>query len=103
VFALNFVCVGLAYGMWGCWNMALISSPIVRIKACHAKWHASGFQLHQDRILMATQDIGSYRTPLMGYGMPQPALLTCMRHLAPQLIHFCGLHVLDGHLEWCWL
>jgi len=52
---------------------------------------------------MAPQAIGSYRATLMVYGMPQPALLPLMLHIAPHLIHFCCIHFLNGHLEWFWL
>lgn len=49
---------------------------------------------------MATQDIGSYCTTLMVYGMPPPALLTFMLYKTPHLIHFAFINFLDDHMEY---
>ena len=96
--SLNFLCLALTYFLISGWNMALIGSPIVRIKVCDRKGREKFFQLSKDSIRMLPQDIGHYRSTLMIDSMPQPALLTFVLNNTPHFIHFGFINLLDHHL-----
>src|SRR5262249_11681882 len=86
VFTLDFLCMSLPYFVLLGVEMALISTPPIRIKPCDAKRLQEGFELQKDRILPPPQDVCEYRTTAMIDRGPEPPRVRFAAHVPPHFV-----------------
>src|ERR671918_362209 len=100
MFSFYFLGVLFANFMACRFQMPLIGTPIISIKAGNAERCKQSFEFQKDLIFMRSQNIGEYLSTLMVDRMPQPALIFFLTHEAPHFIQLRLLYLDDlyGHL-----
>ena len=86
VFALDFLCVLLAYLMLLGIEMPLVSPPAVGIKTGDAKRGQERFELEKDVVLTPPEHIRQDLPRVVVNGMPQPARIGFAAHVTPHFV-----------------
>ena len=97
MFSFYFLGVLFANFMACRFQMPLIGTPIISIKAGNAERCKQSFEFQKDLIFMRSQNIGEYLSTLMVDRMPQPALIFFLTHEAPHFIQLRLLHSDELH------
>src|SRR5215831_14561599 len=87
MFALNFLCVLLAYLMLLSIEMPLVGSPAVGVKLRDAKRCQQLLELQEDVVLAPSEHIRQDLACVMINGVPQPARVRFAAYVTPHCIH----------------